>query len=195
MLLEKICKLSMYFNKKRLIVSPPSWKGRSRASNIDGDGEDQMSWDWLTDHSVLCRIGNLSIKSSRQHIYVLLDGCKYKIYNRQVVVYCKFCIYTHPVNSEFTIWHQSLLLGCEALAFRSDHVIFISKSIVIIYFTKQGYKCFERIKSNVKPQLNGFCKWQYYFGEEKCFQFFYLTSPITDKTGWWFQKPSREQQI
>ena len=20
--------------------------------------------------------------------------------------YCKFCIYTHPVNSKFTIWHN-----------------------------------------------------------------------------------------
>ena len=31
----------------------------------------------------------------------LLGGCKYKIYN---LSYCKFCIYTHPVNSKFTIW-------------------------------------------------------------------------------------------
>ena len=31
----------------------------------------------------------------------LLGECKYKIYK---LSYCKFCIYTHPVNSKFTIW-------------------------------------------------------------------------------------------
>ena len=30
----------------------------------------------------------------------LIGGCRYKIY----LSCCKFCIYTHPVNSKFTTW-------------------------------------------------------------------------------------------
>ena len=39
----------------------------------------------------------------------LLDGCKYKIYNTPS---CKFCIYTHPVNSKLTKWQSSTKLIC-----------------------------------------------------------------------------------
>ena len=44
------------------------------------------------------------------YILNLLGGCKYKIYYMQLS-YCKFCIYTHPVISKFTIWQQAGSLG------------------------------------------------------------------------------------